>query len=441
MEFSTWMIAIGMLLVAIHASSHVVARLPLSPAVLYFLCGMALGPWGFDWLTVDLAQQTLFLERLCELAVLVSLFATGSNLGTTLRGRHWGTPIRLATGAMLLTIVALAGFAYAWLHMPLGAAIILAAALAPTDPVLAGDVQVADASDRDRLRFGLTGEAGLNDGAAFPFVMLGLGLLSLHELGPGGWRWWSIDLAWAVAVGLTIGASLGLAVGRWVLHRLRKDVHEAGSDAFLGLGLVAVAYGIAVTVHAYGFLAVFAAAVALQWTVTGSTTNGKSKQDASADAPRPAERSVAIASLQRFNSDLESLVEFGVVIVVGVLFTVVPIRWEALWVALALFFVIRPVAVYVALWGTPLERDQRRLAAWFGIRGVGSIYYALYALNHGWMGTDADRMLGIVLGVVVASIFLHGISVTPLMSVYARHHARVARHKGRTPAISKRPSQ
>lgn len=435
MELSAWMIAIGVLLVAIHASSHVVARLPLSPAILYFFCGVALGPWGLDWLAIDPARDRRWLEQLCEVAVLVSLFATGSNLGTTLRGRHWVAPIRLATLAMALTIVAIAGLAYAWLGMSLGAALVVAAALAPTDPVLAGDVQVADASDRDRLRFALTGEAGLNDGAAFPFVMLGMGLLSLHDLGTGGWHWWAVDFAWAVAAGLAIGAALGLAVGSWVLRRLRRDVQEAGSDAFLGLGLVAVAYGIAVSVHAYGFLAVFAAAVALQWRVTGASSSVQQKSPASVEA-----RAVAIASLQRFNSDLESLFEFGVVVVVGVLVTVVPVPWAAAGVAIALFLVVRPLAVYAALWGTPLERDQRRLAAWFGIRGVGSIYYAMFALNHGWAGADADRMLGLVLGVVTASIFLHGISVTPLMSAYVRHRARVTHRKQKGQSAAQRSS-
>jgi NhaP-type Na+/H+ or K+/H+ antiporter len=425
MDFSIWLIAIGLLLVVIHASSHVVARLPLSPAIVYFLFGMAIGPWGFDWVRVDPARQSLLIERLCELAVLISLFATGSNLGSTLRGRHWGVPLRLATVGMLVTIAATAAFAYWALDMSAGAAIILAAALAPTDPVLAGEVQVSDAHDRDRLRFGLTGEAGLNDGAAFPFVMLGMGVLALHELGPGMWRWWAIDLAWAVAAGIAIGAVLGLALGRWVLHRLRTGTNETGPDAFLGLGLVAVAYGIAVTVNAYGFLAVFAAAAALQWTVTES---GESMQRET-PMPPPSQRALAIASLQEFNSGLESLFEFGVVIMLGVMFTVVPIPWEALLLAIVLFVVIRPAAVFVALHGTRLERVQRALAAWFGIRGVGSIYYAMFALNHGWVGVDADRMQGIVLGVVAASIFVHGISVTPLMTAYERQRARIARRK------------
>jgi hypothetical protein len=178
-------------------------------------------------------------------------------------------------------------------------------------PVLAGDVQVSDAHDRDRLRFGLTGEAGLNDGAAFPFVMLGMGLLSLHDLGRA-----------MALVGdrLRVGSgrrtrdrrrSLGLALGRWVLHRLRTGTNETGPDAFLGLGLVAVAYGIAVTVNAYGFLAVFAAAVALQWTVTESgerdaTPKGRRRR-CPAKRARTRHRSVAANS----TPGLESLFEFG----------------------------------------------------------------------------------------------------------------------------------
>ena len=413
MEFSVWLIAIGGLLLVVHASNHLVARLPLSPAVLYFLVGALLGPWGFEWLSVDPARHAQLIERLCELAVLVSLFAAGSNVGTTLRGRHWGVPLRLASVAMVLTIVALAGFAYAVLEFPLGAAILLAAALAPTDPVLAGDVQVADPTDRDRLRFGLTGEAGLNDGAAFPFVMLGLGLLSLHDLGAGGWRWWVVDLAWAVTAGLGIGAGLGLGLGRWMLHRMRAGTSNAGSHAFLGLGLVAVAYGIAVVVHAYGFLAVFAAAVALQWTVSGA--------DAARGAHPENEDASAIVALQRFNSDLESLFEFGLVIMLGALFAVVRIPLASLAVACMLFFIIRPAAVFLALRGTAMHGEQRALAAWFGIRGVGSMYYAFFALNHGWEGDAAQSTLGIILGVVVASIFAHGVSVTPLMTAYERH--------------------
>ena len=430
MEFSAWLIAIGLLLVVIHASSNVVARLPLSPAIVYFLFGMALGPWGFDWLRAGsgeacAANRTAVRARGPDLAFCHRLqprqHACGDGIGAcrcaSPPSRWWSRSRRslhLRTGCSTCRRARPSSWRQPWRRR------------IPSWPAMC---RLSDARDRDRLRFGLTGEAGLNDGAAFPFVMLGMGVLVLHDLGPGMWRWWVVDLAWAVAGGLAIGAVLGSALGRWVLHRLRTGTSETGPDAFLGLGLVAVAYGVAVTVDAYGFLAVFAAAVTLQWTVTESGDSETAQHGTAAPMPRQSERALAIASLQRFNSDLESLFEFGVVIMLGVLFTVVPIPFEALVLAIILFFVIRPAAVLIALQGTRLERAQRALAAWFGIRGVGSIYYAMYALNHGWTGVDADRTLGIVLGVVAASIFFHGISVTPLMTTYERQRARVAERK------------
>jgi sodium/hydrogen antiporter len=115
---------------------------------------------------------------------------------------------------MIVTIALIALGGVYWLQLPVGAAILVGAVLAPTDPVLASDVQVSDPFDPDRLRFALTGEAGLNDGTAFPFVMLGLGLLGLHELGAAGWRWLAFDLVWAVTAGLAVGALCGTLIAR-----------------------------------------------------------------------------------------------------------------------------------------------------------------------------------------------------------------------------------
>ena len=141
---------------------------------------------------------------------------------------------------------------------------LLGAILAPTDPVLASDVQVANPGDHDRLRFGLTGEGGLNDGTAFPFVMLGLGWLGLHELGEGGWRWWTVDVLWAVAGGLGLGYLLGTLVGRLIIYLRVRHREALGSDEFISLGLIALTYGLALLSLTYGFLAVFAAGLALR---------------------------------------------------------------------------------------------------------------------------------------------------------------------------------
>jgi NhaP-type Na+/H+ or K+/H+ antiporter len=414
MELTWWFVGVGFLLIATHLGSATIARLPLSLAIVYLGIGFAIGPHGMAWVNLDPMQASHALEAVCEVAVLVSLFVTGSNVGSTLRKRHWSMPIRLASVAMLVTIALLAALAYFALGMALGVAVLLAAILAPTDPVLAGDVQVVHQEDHDRLRFGLTGEGGLNDGAAFPFVMLGLGLLGLHDLGAFGWRWWVVDLAWAVVGGLLIGALFGMALGRWLLTRDAKHARDSGSDAFLGLGLVAIAYGVAVAAHAYGFLAVFAASVALQWTV--SARAGAVTPTASDQTPT--------APLQRFNEHLADLFEFGIVIVIGVLLATVAIPLEAIVIVAVLFLVVRPASVVLALRGQDLIPAQTVLASWFGIRGVGSLYYVMYAINKGLTGVEAERLLGITVAVIVASIVLHGISVTPLMNVYERRKRR-----------------
>ncbi|MEO8654271.1 MAG: cation:proton antiporter, partial [Ramlibacter sp.] len=264
MEFAIWSVLVGVLLVMLALSATVLSRLPLSTAMLYLMVGLAVSPFGLGLLQVDPRVHTLLLERLTEVVVLVSLFSAGLKLSPGLEDRRWLLPLRLALTSMVLTILAIAAVAYLFLNLPLGASVLLGAILAPTDPVLASDVQVHKPGDRDRLRFALTGEGGLNDGTAFPFVMLGLGLMGLHESGDLGWRWLLVDGLWATAAGLGVGALLGLAIGRLVLYLRREHQEAVGLDDFLALGLIALSYGVAVLLHGYGFLAVFAAGVSLR---------------------------------------------------------------------------------------------------------------------------------------------------------------------------------
>ena len=309
------------------------------------------------------------------------------------------------------------------LGLSLGAAVLLGAILAPTDPVLASDVQVANPQDRDRLRFGLTGEGGLNDGTAFPFIMLGLGLLGVHELGEGGWRWWTVDVLWAVTGGLGLGYALGALVGRTILYLRMRHREALGSDEFIALGLIALTYGVALLCQTYGFLAVFAAGLALR-------RIDDAKPSAAPAAPEPSSQNAALSpeeqaatgaeapanmmnAVQRFNSQLESFIEVAMVLVIGVLVATVDFRWEVLWFVPVLFLGIRPLAVYIGLVGTHVKGGQRNLMGWFGIRGIGSLYYLLYAINHDIQPALAERLLSITLAVIVASVVIHGVSVTP----------------------------
>ena len=412
--FTLGFVVLGTLLIVMTMTGSFISRLPLSAAMLYLAVGIGIGPVGLGLITLNPVEDARLLERLTEIAVLISLFTAGQKLEIPLLDRRWRIPVQLASISMVLTVAAVSALGVGVMGLSLGAAVLLGAILAPTDPVLASDVQIFKPTDRDRVRFGLTGEGGLNDGTAFPFVMLGLGLLSLHDLGTAGWRWWVVDILWAVTGGLGIGYFLGALVGRAILY-LRTHHREAlGSDEFIALGLIALTYGVALLCHTYGFLAVFAAGLALRQIDAPSHRP--------ADAPLPSamvEMPVnMMQAVQRFNAQLERFAEVGIVLATGAMLAVIEWRSEMLWFIPVFFLIVRPMAVYVGLLGTRVETTQRRLIAWFGIRGIGSIYYLMYAITHGLEPTLAQQMLSITLSVVVASVIAHGISVTPLMKHY-----------------------
>jgi len=428
-----WFVVVGTLLVGMAAASTVVRRLPLTTALLYLAAGVALGPGGAGLVRLEPVRDSALLERLAEVAVLISLFGAGLKLRTALSDRRWQLPVRLATISMVLTVALVAAVGVYGLGLPLGAAVLLGAILAPTDPVLASDVQVEHPTDRDRLRFALTGEAALNDGTAFPFVMLGLGLLGHHELGALGWRWLTIDVLWAVASGLGVGWALGWLVSRVVLWLRRERKEAVGLDDLLALGLIALAYGAALLVQGYGFLAVFAAGFALrreERRTTKSLTGADVPPDVRAAAQSTSEDEVATApetasaymaqTALGFTEQLERLAEVGVVLLLGGMLSPGTLAADAWWFVPLLFLVIRPLAVLV---GAPMRRApaiQRRLTMWFGIRGIGSVYYLMYALQHGVERALADRLVGLVFTTIAASVVVHGVSVTPLMRRYTR---------------------
>jgi len=433
MEFATWSIVVGVLLIVMALSGTVLERLPLSTSMLYLGAGLAVSPLGLGLLAADPRDHTLLLEHVTEIVVLVSLFTAGLKLSPGLTDRRWLLPLRLAITSMVLTVFGVAAAAHFLLGWQWGACILLGAILAPTDPVLASDVQVHRPGDRDQLRFALTGEGGLNDGTAFPFVMLGLGLMGLHELGDYGWRWVLVDVVWAATVGPAVGGLLGLAVGRLVLYLRREHREAVGLDDFLAMGLIALSYGAAQLLHGYGFLAVFAAGVALRHLEQSQTAHESSRKaaakaradpdktlaDAIAVDPRHAPAFMAQAVLG-FNEQLDRIGEVAAVITIGAMLWTVQWHSGAWWLVPLLLFAIRPVAVALGMIHSSSSTGQRWLIGWFGIRGVGSLYYLMYALNHGVPAPLRDPLIALTLSVVVTSIVVHGISVTPMMAAYEK---------------------
>lgn len=422
MTYTLWYLAIGLLLIAMALSGSVLKRLPLSTAMLYLAVGTGLGPLGLGLIRLDPLQASAFLERFAEVAVIVSLFAAGLKLRVPLRDDLWRLPVRLALVSMVVSVTLVAIVGTVGLGLPLGAAVLLGAILAPTDPVLASEVQVDRPTDRDPLRFALTGEAGLNDGTAFPFVMLGLGWLGLHDLGALGWKWLALDVLWAVAGGLAIGGVLGALVARLVLYLRRTHREAVGLDDFLTLGLIALSYSVALLAHAYGFLAVFAAGLSLrriERQATGDAPPEAVRDDQLATDPEKAPAYMAEAVLG-FNEQLERILEVAVVVLLGGMLARIRPTVELLWFVPLLLLVLRPVSVLVGLAGARVSRVQRRLISWFGIRGIGSIYYLMYAVTHGVPTPIARRLVDLTFTVVAVSVVVHGFSASPLMARYRR---------------------
>jgi sodium/hydrogen antiporter len=429
MSFDVWYLLLGVLLVSVAMLASSVKRLPLSETMIYLAAGTALGPLGLHFLFVDPRAHSELIERAAEIAVIISLFTTGLKLRVSLRDPQWWVPLCLASGSMVLTVAMITLVAVLGLGLPLGAAVLLGAILAPTDPVLASGVQLENIRDRNRLRFSLTAEAGLNDGTAFPFVMLGLGLCGPHDLGAWGWKWWTIDVIWAIFAGFGIGALCGILVGQAVIY-LRREHHEGiGRDELLALGLIALSYGAALQLHEYGFLAVFAAGLTLRSVERQHT--GKEpppeelageaalKPDEIATDPEKAPAHMAGAVLT-INEQIERIVEVALVLVVAAALSAQYLHFEAIWFIAILFLIIRPISVSLGLLGQKIPASERRLISWFGIRGIGSLYYLMFVINHGLPEEPTSQLISITLTTIAVSIVVHGITVTPLMNWHQR---------------------
>jgi NhaP-type Na+/H+ or K+/H+ antiporter len=412
--YFSWFLLVGLVLILMAFASRWVSRMPLSFAVIYLAAGLLIGPHGLDLLAIDLVRNAREVEVLAEVAVLISLFAVGLRLRLPLTWDAWRTPVKLASLTMVLTIAGIALAAHGLLHLPWPAALLLGAVLAPTDPVLASDVQVQHPGDRDALRVALTAEAGLNDGAAFPAVLLALALISGT---PDLAEWFALDAVWAVAAGIALGAVCGILLAFAVDH-LRRSGTPLEFEEFLAFGLIAISYGTALAIHAYGFVAVFVAGLAFahaERSVAGGT----------ARSPGGAETANRLLA---FTSRCERLAEVGLVLLIGAALWSVTWSVELIVFAAALILLVRPLATALTIGRKELSTTRRRMLAWFGIRGIGSIYYATFAIGAG--GGDArwlNELASATLATVAISIGVHGVSATPLMGLLRRSRDRQAR--------------
>jgi len=392
------------------------ARRPLSLPVVLLAFGAVLFVLPFDLISPDPRAHIEFTERITEFGVIVALMGAGLKIDRPFGWKTWSSTWRMLAIAMPITIALTAVLGTTLGGLSAVSALLLGAALAPTDPVLASDVQVGeptldepvDHRAEDEVRFTLTSEGGLNDALAFPFVFLAIGLAETDwDVGYLA-EWVAWDLVGRIAIGVVIGWLVGRLLGVVAFRPPgRLSALADTPQGFVAIAATLLAYGTAELVQGYGFLAVFVAAVVLRGTERNHEFQGE---------------------LHGFSEQMENLLVVGLLLLFGgslVSGVLDGLTWAGAAVAILLVFVVRPLSGLAALTGTRMERHERWAIAFFGIRGFGSIYYLAYALSSTHF--DGARELWAILALtLVISIAVHGISATPVMHVVDR----TARRRG-----------
>ena len=409
---------------AVGALSHQRER-AFSASLIYLGLGagaaIVLARVGVGWL--DPIADAELIEHLAEAALIMALFSAGLKLDRPLTLRDWSSVARLLVFAMPITI-ALVALLGAWLlALPAAAALLLGAALAPTDPVLAGDIGVGPPGDEDEHEpnFALTAEAGLNDGLAAPFILAGVFVAEQGTGGGWGVEWLAADVVYAIAVGVAVGAAIGIAAA-WSVKRLHSaDMLLADYDGFHSIATALVIYGLAEVLGGYGFLGVFAGGIAFR--------RYEADHELNTSAHEGAER-------------LEKLLELTVILLLGSMLTTAGLGapgWQGWLIAVLLLVVVRPVSVLLSLVGSRMDHPgEKAFVAWFGVRGVGTLYYAAVIVTSGALGAaEQDAVVWTCVAAVLLSIVVHGVTAGPSLR---RMLARRGGDERATPRPAPRPA-
>ena len=409
--YDVGLVVVGLSILGVALLPRVLADHPITVPMAYLGLGVAVFSVPIGLPSPDPLQYPELATRLAELGVIVALMGVGLKLDRRPGLRRWETTWRLLGVAMPLSIAGAALLGWWATSLLAPAAMLLGAVIAPTDPVLASEVQVeppgASEEDealedagggRDEIRFALSSEAGLNDGFAFPFTYLAV-MMALVGTAPANWlgEWLLVDVAYRIVV----GAAAGLAIGRvlaWLIFASTPETHLAQSMKGLeALAGVFLAYGLTELVGGYGFIAVFVASTVIR------------DFERSHDYNRPL-HDVAEKAEQLLMAAI--MVLFGGAVASGLL---APLTLPAILAGLAIVLVVRPLAGTVALVGFDRHWAERAAIAFYGIRGIGSFFYLAYALTQAPF-RDADLLWALVGFVVLFSILLHGVTADPVLA-------------------------
>jgi sodium/hydrogen antiporter len=393
-------------------------RRPMSLPILYVLFGVIIFLLPSQIPTpnpVGSESQSQILEYATEVLVITSLTGVGLAIDRTLGWKRWGITWRLLGITMPLCILALGFLGQQFLGLSLAGAVLLAGALAPTDPVLASDVQVAGPGEgddeKDDVRFGLTSEAGLNDGLAFPFIHLSIALAAAPLSAGLTVQWLGYDVLYRILIGVIGGFVVGRVLS-WLAFRATEEARTSHTnEGLVVISATFIAYGLTEIFHGYGFLATFVAAITLRQVEREHEYHRRTHN--------------FVDQIERIMLSI-MLIAFGGILVSGILRNV---TWQMIAVALAFLLIVRPLAGWIGLIGaTSANRREKLAISFFGIRGMGSLYYVAYGVNHADFG-DVSMIWTMTCLIILLSIFIHGISASPIM-LYLDLRRKVERRRG-----------
>ena len=371
---------------------------PLSFPIVYVALGFAAFSLPFGLPDPNPISSGEMTERITELTVIVSLMGAGLKLDRRVGWRAWQATWRLLILAMPLTIAGVALLGWWVAGFAPATALLLGAVIAPTDPVLASDVQVpGPGGEEDEVRFSLTSEAGLNDGLAFPFTNAAIAAAGAATLGDWAGGWFLEDVLLKLTVGLVSGLALGKALALFAFRGPRGGRLAESSEGFVALAATLLVYGVTELLHGYGFLAVFVAAVTL----------------------RQHERDAEYHSvLHDYAEETERLLGAGLLVLLGGAIhggVLGHLTWRTIVVAVATVLLVRPLTGWLSLLGHSCDGRERWTISFFGIRGIGSAYYLAHALNEESF-EHAEALWSLVALIILLSIGLHGVVAGPTMA-------------------------
>jgi NhaP-type Na+/H+ or K+/H+ antiporter len=374
-------------------------RIHVSYSIIYVLFGFLLYVCIDGLPEPDPRKEENVTMRLTEMTVIISLMGTGLKINKPFSLRNWAIPFRLVSVTMLLSIICTTLLGYYWLGFAIPSALLLGAALAPTDPVLASDVQVGPPQEKSNgdVRFSLTAEGGLNDGMAFPFTWLAI-TLALHPFAEDVIQSWFIrDFLLKISVGTISGLLLGKGLAYLVFKLPGKAKLNTFGDGFVALSATLLVYGVTELLHGYGFIAVFISAVTLRNVEMDDEYHEK---------------------LHAFTNQIERifvaivLILFGGSIADGILST---LTWKLAGFAGLAIFLVRPICTYLSLFKARLQTREKAVISFFGIKGVGSLFYLSFALTEAHF-EHGNELWAVVSLIVLCSIVIHGVTATKAMA-------------------------